>query len=131
MNDNVTLTGRSVLLVEDESLVSMMAEDALLDVGCKVQLAMRLDEGLAIAETADLDFAILDVNLGGGVLSYPIAAELKRRGIPFLFATGYTATDLAAHYTPAVVVEKPYTPKQLLGAACCLLAQPPAFPTSG
>ncbi|UAW97554.1 response regulator [Halopseudomonas nanhaiensis] len=129
MNHDAILTGCSVLLVEDESLVSMMAEDALLDAGCEVLLAMRLQEGLAVCATANIDFAILDVNLGGGILSYPIAAELQRRGIPFLFATGYAATELAADYALSPVIEKPYTPRELLDAAHGLLTGTAAVPT--
>lgn len=40
------LEGRRVLLVEDESLVAMLAEDMLLDLGCEVVVAMRLDKAV-------------------------------------------------------------------------------------
>lgn len=84
-----TLQGLTVLLVEDESMVSMLAEDVFLDAGCVVLLAMRLREALEIARTEKLDFAVLDVNLGGGDTSYPVAELLEEREVPYMFATGY------------------------------------------
>jgi DNA-binding response OmpR family regulator len=40
-----------------------------------------------------LDLAVLDINLGG-TMSFPIAEALARRGIPFLFLTGYGDTAM-------------------------------------
>ncbi len=44
------LEGRRVLLVEDESLVAMLGEDMLLELGCMVDVAMRLDQGSPCAD---------------------------------------------------------------------------------
>jgi hypothetical protein len=41
------------------------------------------------------DIAILDVNLNGQK-TFPIAEALSRRGMPFVFATGYGAGGLSA-----------------------------------
>lgn len=101
------LTGRRVLLVEDESLVAMFAEDMLLDLGCEVVIAMRLEQGMALARNEDFDFAVLDVNLGN-TRSYPIADLLFERCIPFLFATGYGRQGLEAAYQAVPVLQKPY-----------------------
>lgn len=101
------LEGRRVLLVEDESLVAMMVEDMLLDLGCEVVVAMRLDKALAFVETESFDFAVLDVNLGE-TRSYPVADLLCERCTPFLFATGYGHQGLDADYRGAPVLQKPY-----------------------
>ena len=108
--------GRTVLLVEDESLVSLLAEDVLTVAGFRVILAMRLREGLEIAEREPLDFAVLDVNLGGGTDSFPIAEALRRRNIPFVFVTGYDAPGLDAAFRHAQVIQKPYDPADLVAA---------------
>ena len=50
--------------------------------------AVRLDDGVAYARTGDFDVAILDINIIGGT-SFPIAAALAQRGIPFTFCSGY------------------------------------------
>ncbi len=101
------LAGRRVLLVEDESLVAMLAEDMLLDLGCEVVVAMRLDRALAHARSEAFDLAVLDVNLGDA-RSYPVADLLLARGTPFLFATGYGQHGLDAAYQAVPVLQKPY-----------------------
>jgi DNA-binding response OmpR family regulator len=66
-------TTRRVLIVEDEMLVAMLVEDYLLDMGHKVVgPAMRLDIALEMAQTADIEFAVLDINLAGQQ-SFPVA----------------------------------------------------------
>ncbi len=101
------LDGRRVLLVEDESLVAMHVEDMLLELGCEVVVAMRLDKALHHARTEAFDLAVLDVNLGDA-RSYPIADLLFAHGTPFLFATGYGQQGLEAAYQGVPVLQKPY-----------------------
>lgn len=122
------LEGRRVLLVEDESLVAMLGEDMLYDLGCEVTTAMRLDKGLALARQGEFDMAILDVNLGETV-SYPIADILFERCIPFIFATGYGTSGIDPAYNAIPVMQKPYQLRQmeaLLGhlLTCETLASP-------
>lgn len=114
------LEGRVVLLVEDESLVSMLAEDILREAGCEVLLAMRLDEALRIAMEAELDVAILDVNLGQGQTSYAVADVLSERDIPFLFATGYDRSGLDDRFDGCPWLQKPYSPPRLLAQLASL-----------
>jgi DNA-binding response OmpR family regulator len=102
-----TLSGRRVLLVEDESLVAMLAEDMLTELGCEVVVAMRLDKALALARTGMFDAAVLDVNLGDA-RSYPVADVLFERALPFLFATGYGVQGLEPTYQDVPVLQKPY-----------------------
>ena len=101
------LIGRRVLLVEDESLVAMLAEDMLVDLGCEVVVAMRLDKALAQVRTTSFDLAVLDVNLGDA-RSYPVADLLFERSTPFLFATGYGRQGLEDAYKAVPVLQKPY-----------------------
>lgn len=101
------LEGRRVLLVEDESLVAMLAEDMLLDLGCEVVIAMRLEQALRNLQAETFDLAVLDVNLGDA-RSYPVADKLFERCIPFLFATGYGAAGVEPAYRTVPVMQKPY-----------------------
>ena len=57
------LTGRRVLVVEDESLVAMLLETILEDMGCTpVGPVATVDEGLTVvAGEASLDAALLDI----------------------------------------------------------------------
>ncbi|MDP1736838.1 MAG: response regulator [Caulobacter sp.] len=102
------LNGLRVLIVEDEMLVSMLLEDMLGDFGCcVVGPASTLREALPLAQTADLDAAVLDVNLGGDPI-FPVADALKARGVPFVFASGYGESSLAEAHRGAPVLQKPF-----------------------
>ncbi len=106
------LASRKVLVVEDEPLVAMMIEDMLTDLGYTVVgPAMQLADGLRLAETAQFDAAVLDINLNGA-RSFPVADVLQARGIPFLFATGYGGGEaLEGRQEP--VIQKPYQMERL------------------
>ena len=102
-----------ILIVEDEMLVAMYIEDALMDLGHQpVGPAMRLETALEAAERADFDFAILDINLAGKQ-SFPVADRLAERGIPFMFASGYGAAGLTEPYRNAPVIQKPFEASQI------------------
>jgi CheY-like chemotaxis protein len=105
-----------VLIVEDEMLVAMNIEDMLLDLGHEVAgIASRLGPGLALAGEAEIDAAVLDVNLAGEQ-SFPVADVLEARGVPFLFATGYGLQGIDERYRGRTVLQKPFRTADL-GAA--------------
>ena len=96
------------LIVEDEALVLMDLEQTLMDLGYEIAgKASDLRRGLELAREKDIDVAVLDVNLAG-VNSAAIADELQQRGIPFVFATGYTAAGIPEHHRGSVRIDKPY-----------------------
>lgn len=97
-----------VLVVEDEMIVSMMLEDMLTDLGHEVAgTAAHLDDALRLAETAELDLAMLDVNLNGRQ-TYPVAEALRARGLPFVFATGYGENGLPDAWRGTPTLQKPF-----------------------
>ena len=102
-----------VLVVEDEAMVSMMLEDMLDELGCDiVGPAPSLALGLELARTAEIDAAVLDVNLAGEK-AFPIADALAERGIPFIYATGYGRAGLRDEDSGRPVVQKPYSAQEL------------------
>jgi CheY-like chemotaxis protein len=104
------LSGRRVLVVEDESLVAMLLETILEDMGCTpVGPASNIDEGLALATDGDpLDAALLDVNVAGRQV-FPVAQALKDRGVPFVFSTGYGEGGLPEEWRGQATIQKPFT----------------------
>ncbi|MFC5527049.1 response regulator [Rhodanobacter ginsengisoli] len=106
-------TKACVLLAEDEMMVAMMLEDRLEHFGYQVLKAARLTACLALAESAAIDVAILDINLAGEV-SFPVAEVLRRRGIPFVFSSGYGDDGLPAAWKGEKVLQKPYDTHQLI-----------------
>jgi CheY-like chemotaxis protein len=101
-------TGRRILVVEDEFLIRMLLEDMLTDLGYEiVGVAGRVDEAAELAETKDFDLAILDVNLDGQDV-YPVADLIGRRGLPFMFVTGYGGRGLPDNYRNRPTLQKPF-----------------------
>ena len=83
----------------------------LIDFGCVVAgVANSVDQALKVvgADGAELDFAILDVNLGGQPI-FPMAEALAARGVPFAFATGYGAGGLPESWRDRPTLQKPYS----------------------
>lgn len=108
MIEQPDLAGKRVFIVEDEMLVSMLLEDMLTDLGCRiVATASRLGDALDHARDTALDVAILDVNLNGEA-SYAVAEALAARNLPFVFATGYGKAGLASAYRHLPALEKPF-----------------------
>jgi CheY-like chemotaxis protein len=109
------IRGKRILVVEDEAIVAMLIEDILLELGAEVVgPATRLAAALALARGGGVDAAILDVNLAGEA-SFPVAAELRARGIPFAFATGYGAGGLPPDWAGIPVLAKPFREADLRG----------------
>ncbi|MNS03286.1 two-component response regulator [compost metagenome] len=104
------LQGRRVLVIEDESLVAMLLETILEDMGCTVVgPESNIDDGLIAATTeASLDAALLDVNVAGREV-FPVAEALRARGVPFVFSTGYGEAGLPEHWRGNPTIQKPFT----------------------
>ncbi|MDE3155423.1 MAG: PAS domain S-box protein [Acidobacteriota bacterium] len=117
-----TLNGtETILLVEDHEAVRQLARAALSSHGYRVIEATRGDEAVALATglTAPPDLILTDVvmpGLGGREVAERLRETCPRT--PVLFMSGYTAGAVApGSQLPDDVafLEKPFTPRQLLG----------------
>lgn len=103
------LAGRRILIVEDESLVAMLLETILEDMGCTpIGPASSIDEGLRLVSSEQLDGALLDVNVAGRQI-FPVAEALRERGVPFVFSTGYGEGGLPDEWRGQRTIQKPFT----------------------
>lgn len=97
-----------LLIVEDEALILMMAEDMIDACGHTVTAtASSLAAALLAVEAGEFDAALLDVNLNGDS-SMPVAARLKVLGKAFAFTTGYGAAGIDDAHRDMPVLTKPY-----------------------
>jgi len=111
-----------VLLVEDEYLIRMLLEDMLADLGYGIAAAVgTIAEASELAATGEFNVAILDVNLDGQEI-YPVAEILAKRGLPFIFVTGYGKGSLSEPYSGRPALQKPFQAEQLKTALAGLLA---------
>ena len=112
----MSFEGARALIVEDEAIIAMTAEDMLDQLGCvTVASVSTLAGALAAAESGGFDFALLDVNLNGAD-SMPVAALLKKAGLPFVFTTGYGSIVRGEEFEDSPLVTKPYRTKDLAAA---------------
>ena len=115
------LSGRRVLVVEDEMMVLLNIESMLADLGCEaISVAATVEAALALVIAERFDCAMLDVNLGGQT-SHPIADALVARSIPFVFSTGYSEDRIAVRFGDRPVLKKPYSDEELAAALVRLL----------
>jgi DNA-binding response OmpR family regulator len=101
------LQGLCVLVVEDDYFIAIEMCSALRAAGADVIGPTRdLETGLAALDGERIDCAVLDINLRGR-MSFQIATELRARGIPAIFATGYDASMVPAELADVTRLEKP------------------------
>ncbi len=96
-----------VLVVEDEALVGIMIQECLTELGFQiVGPVCTASDALQAAKDGDFDAAILDINLGDGMV-YQVAEILARRHVPFVFVTGYDADSVDSRFREIPVLQKP------------------------
>jgi CheY-like chemotaxis protein len=109
MTARTTTEGLRILLIEDEPIVAVLAEDLLDAIGCTVvTTAGSVADAEAAIASHSFDIAMVDINLGGedGLIA---ADALKARQIPYLVTTGYDTRDSAHAHASAPVLTKPYS----------------------
>ena len=107
------LAGRRVLVVEDEYFLADDMAQALRKLGAEIVGPVpTLDKALALLAAEPIDAAVLDINLKGQTV-YPVADALIERGVPFVFATGYSQAEVPPTYRDVPRWEKPFNPQDL------------------
>jgi DNA-binding NtrC family response regulator len=121
-NNNDFCRGLHVLLVEDESIIAMLTESMLMEMGCNdVVIAGSIEQAMVSIERELPDLAVLDVNVRGEMV-LPVARRLEAAGIPFAFATGYGRAEMLAAFHAYPIVQKPFDLPDLENALRSALA---------
>ncbi|ACI58424.1 putative transcriptional regulator, Crp/Fnr family (plasmid) [Rhizobium leguminosarum bv. trifolii WSM2304] len=108
MNTALTKLAPMALVVEDDYVLASDLASTLSEAGIKIiGPAPNIKQALRyIEESAQIDVAILDINLSGTMV-FPVADELSKRNIPFFFATGYSRDVVPPRFADRIFVEKP------------------------
>lgn len=111
------LTGRRILVAEDEIFIGLEVEIELKRVGAEVLgPAFTLEEARSIYRDGSVDGAILDVDLGGEDV-FPLAWELVDAGVPMIFYTARPrGIQFPARFSWVRVVPKPSSGRELISA---------------
>jgi CheY-like chemotaxis protein len=110
------LDGLRVLVLEDEFLIAMDVEQLCRDNGAADVTIVRELAEIDLDGPLAFDVAIVDLMLGGAS-TLGFAGRLRDRGIPFIFASGYSnQEDITADFPGTVLVPKPYSGADLVEA---------------
>jgi two-component system, response regulator PdtaR len=110
-----------LLIVEDDHLVAIACEAALVDAGFEVSgIATTADEAITMARSSQPDLVIMDVTLSGTRDGIDAAIELYREaGIHSIFASAHydqPTRSRAQAANPVAWLPKPYQPDALVQA---------------
>jgi CheY-like chemotaxis protein len=110
-----SLTGITILVVEDEALLAFDLRDSLEEAGAKVVGPVPSLSGAIRAATEEqFDAAVLDIDLQGKDV-FPAAEILMERGLPFLFHTGHgNHSELPGRFATVPIYLKPGCPSELI-----------------
>jgi CheY-like chemotaxis protein len=119
-----SLHGCRILVVEDEILIALTAQDMLTDAGANVVIATRSSEAADhLSGSHPFDGAIIDLNLGDGY-DLSVSAIAVGRGVPLVIATGYSrVADLPEAFAGIPIISKPYTGNVLVSALRTAMGQ--------
>jgi len=115
---------RYVLVVEDEAILGLQLEDALLDAGVeKVEICSTTEAALASLKRSQPDVIVLDVHLADRDDGWAIAELVRELGPDspqIVFSTGQPEDIPQDIAELGYVLQKPYDPEVLVG----LLSKP-------
>jgi CheY-like chemotaxis protein len=112
----------SVLLVEDEPMISSLVADELCEHGFAVHKVATGDAAWGYINSGEkVDVLFTDVNLPGAIDGTELAIRVRtmRPDLPIVYASGRYSGGLAKMVTGSVFVPKPYRPDEV----CTLLAR--------
>jgi two-component SAPR family response regulator len=115
-HEPMSLKDKRILIVEDHYLIAADLSRVLAKLGGEIIGPVASVEA-ARAEMAQgaVDLAFLDINLNEQMV-FPLADELEKRGIPFIFATGHDGEILPERFKSKFRLEKPFTVKSVKDA---------------
>ncbi|KRB85616.1 hypothetical protein ASE00_02160 [Sphingomonas sp. Root710] len=125
---------RKILVAEDDAIVRMVIEQALLDAG----FAVEVHDGAAIAITAlenesAPDAIVSDIRLGGSLSGWDVARRARELhpGIGVVYVSGDSGVEWHAQGVPgSIFIQKPFAEAQIVTAVSTVInnasSTPPA-----
>ena len=111
------ITSPTILLVEDEVLISHLVLGALSDQGFTVHESATAADALDYLKAGgEVDVLFTDINLPGGMTGAELAVQVRqmRPELPIVYASGrYRSTDVGKLVPRSVFVSKPYDPEDV------------------
>jgi len=120
-----SLSGVHVLIVEDNFVVADALRFMLTGFDATVTaIVPNLTHASAALAVDRVDVAVLDINLSGTSV-VPLAEDLRARGIPFVFVSGYGDEDLLPeHLRDRPRFDKPVEAERLVACLIQITLRP-------
>ena len=119
-----SLTGRQILVVEDDYFIADDLDRGLKGAGAEVLGPFsRVEEARQSLRGQTPAAAVLDINVAGTMI-YPLAQQLRDAGVPILFATGYDVHAIPKQFDAVPRLVKPIEIRQLLASLANVLSTP-------
>lgn len=117
-------TPRTVLIVEDEMIISLHMEDTLQRAGHRVVSASSVTAAQHLLDAGGIDLAVIDYHVTDGDTDR-LMQRLNERGVQFLICSGLLADgDESFRFGKAPVLAKPFTTESLIAAIAALIGEP-------
>ncbi|MGA1832279.1 MULTISPECIES: response regulator [Rhizobium] len=115
-----------LLLVEDDHLLRLDAEELLIENGFEVASFASAEEAIAALDADATQFSgvITDIRLGKGASGWQVGRHARQcqSNIPVVYVTADSASEWTSHGVPnSVLIQKPFVPAQLISAISGLL----------
>lgn len=119
-----SVTGETLMIVEDEALTAMDLHDALEGAGYKVlELTDRHEAALQVAKAEKPHLALVNISLAGDDDGIKLSEDLKAMGIPVLLISGQVSRARSAKSVAIGSMPKPYSAAAMVAAVAYLLAR--------
>lgn len=112
---------KSILIIEDDAIVTMLVEDMLLDMQIDVLTSSTLENALFDIESESFHAAIVDMHLRGES-AMPAIDALLARNVPFLLLSGTDQSSFTSAHPQVATMAKPFDKAELEDAVRRLLA---------
>lgn len=115
------MAGPFLLIVEDEPLILMVLENALIEAGFEVLVASTGNQALALitSDAERINGLVTDITVGSGPNGWQLGQRLRELvpSLPVVYTSGHAASDWPSIGVPnSVMVSKPYAPAQVIAA---------------
>tara|TARA_R100000935_G_scaffold13666_1_gene27329 strand:+ start:11609 stop:11980 length:372 start_codon:yes stop_codon:yes gene_type:complete len=120
------MKSKVILVIEDEALILLDIENALVEEGFEVVTANNGSRAIKTfdADPSRIDAVLTDINLGKGSRGWDIAHHIRKHtsSMPIVYISGDSAHEWEAEGVPnSVLVPKPFVHAQLIAALTTLL----------